>query len=152
MRTALWSFIGWGLCLIGTHSAQAANKSTKNFYTAAREELLKGARNCTRYIPDNWLQLMREIEPVDPTSGIQLSVPEDYLYSCLSNELKHKNDTSPFSYTSRNYITYNIALKEVVSLGFDGILAAQVRTISHSTMRYKSYNAQKRLDIRKFSA
>lgn len=108
---------------------RAANKSIKDFFAAANLELEQSAVNCTSYIPARWRQLMQEHEPADPSSGHQLDVSEEYLVECLHGELKRKNRTSPFSYSPRNYLLYNIVLREVVSLGFDGILLTQASSL-----------------------
>lgn len=128
-RLRIRLFICWVFFVTRAFCSQVANKSIKGFFTAADAELAKGAVNCTRFIPANWRQLLQEHNPDGPTSGQLLRVPEDYLLACLRAELKQKNGTSPFSFTPRNHISYNIALKEVVSLDFDGILVTQVRHI-----------------------
>lgn len=83
--------------------------------------------NCSRYIPAKWIKLMQEYEPNDTITGHLHHVPEEFLIECLREELKYKNESSPFSFLLGGVILYNIAINEVVSLGFDGILVTKAR-------------------------
>ena len=52
---------------------------------------------------------------------------EEYLFACLSAELRTTNWTDPFSHMYNSTIEYSIALNEVLSLGFDGVLTLRAR-------------------------
>lgn len=105
---------------------------TNNFYIDAAEQFSKNAINCSRYIPDFWRTIMLKNEPPEEF------VPQQYLYECLRAEIQNVNTTSPFWFTARNssYIKYYIALNEVLSLDFDGILVTKAR---HLLCCYSTY-------------
>ena len=125
MTKLVWLFI-WcllsALWIAEVQNVQTENKSAENFYKAVKAKFSQVAVNCTEFIPEDWRLLMLEHEPPnDPTYGMMLA-PLEYLLQCLHAKLVNMNETAPFSFTARPYIQYNIALNEVVSLGFDGIL------------------------------
>lgn len=135
MKNVLWILIVCALSLAVSHcNATLANHWTSgnDYNFDARRQLSKNVINCSSYIPDYWRQIMLKNEPpTDPTSGMEEFVPQQYLYACLQAELRHVNATSPFSFTARDssFIKYNIALNEVVSLGFDGTLVTRARAL-----------------------
>lgn len=125
----IWS----ALWLTLTHYVRSASNLTKNIYSAIDQQLSDGALNCTNSIPHNLLQMMRVHEPpFDSTGGQMLA---EYLQSCLQKNIVSMQ-TPPFSLTDKPRILYNIALNQVVSLGFDGTLQAKAR---HLTIYYLFY-------------
>lgn len=136
MNNALWFSIACALWL-GSHcNDTVANQSTNDYYKRAVEKLREEAINCSKYIPSAWRQIMQNSEPpFDPISNRKEYVPQQYLFDCLRAELRHMDEASPFSLAARNSdesrIEYNIALNEVVSLGFDGTLVTKARSYSY---------------------
>lgn len=122
MLIVLWLFVGCALWLMAVCCVRAANQSKNDFYAVANAKLARDATNCTRYIPSDWRQLMREHEPETSTTDEQPVVPEEYLYACLHDDKKNMNETAPFSFAQYSFIRYNMAINDVLSLGFDGTL------------------------------
>lgn len=125
MKNLLFS-IGWALWVSVVHCEKSANNSTTSLDDAINKKLSEEAANCSSYIPEKWIQLMRDNQPNDPISHHMHHVPEEYLIACLHGEVRHKNGSSPFSTSLGGTIQYNIAINEVVSLGFDGIFVTKV--------------------------
>lgn len=126
-----YSFIEFPPLLLLLMRAQcciADKMSMENYYNMISYELTKAAVNCTSFIPKDMLQIMQSNDPpVHPTYG-EMTVPLEFLLKCLHANLLNVNESSPFSYTLAPTIKYNIALNEVVSLGFDGILVTKAHT------------------------
>lgn len=141
----VWLTVGiwWAQWLSGAQSSGPPTRKSRRFDAAVNAKRAEAAVNCTRYVPDEWRQWMRAHEPLDePASsgGGKMLAPLEYLFACLQAELPHVNETSPFSLTPSPRIEYEMALHEVVSLGFNGILATKAleqnsySTVQHSTL------------------
>ena len=117
----------WISCL-QSQSAQAnINTGMSNdFYSIINQSLSTTALNCTNFITPSWRKWMKLTDPPDDLAGGQMLVLLKSLLSCLHWNLKLMNETSPFALTPQPQILYNVALNEVVSLSFDGILITKV--------------------------
>lgn len=113
MEKSVFLLIGSTLWLSGLLFSQA------DFYSDINKYLTKNAQNCTKYIPKDLRKLLRNAEPPNDENLVLL----ESLLRCLHKSLRHMNESSPFALTQYPQILYNIALNEVVSLNFDGILA-----------------------------
>lgn len=117
----LWIAISLAQLLSGSQCNETTNGSTNDVDKDIEEKLLRDIINCTRYIPADFLQIMYKHQ-----STLEI-VPYDYQIACLQAELRHKNETPPFDLRKESTIKYNIALNELVSLGFDGTLITKAR-------------------------
>lgn len=129
MRKAFWlysSLLQWlvSICCV---------KAKSDFYAVANAKLAHDTTNCTSYIPTEWRLLMQEHEPELSNNEEKPVVPEEFLLACLHEALRNKNETSPFSFIQHNYIRYNIAINEVMSLSHDGTLFTKARIFSNFT-------------------
>lgn len=129
MGNVLLLSVFWLFYISVVHCTTTTNPSKTDSYSKFKEIFDRNATNCTRYIPADILQIMRENDPSiefneysENSAIFSQMVPEEYLFACLRKEFKHKNDTSPFSFTNGNVLEYNVALNELVSLSFDGTL------------------------------
>lgn len=113
---------------ISNKGLDEVGNSNTSLDDAINKKLSEEAANCTSYIPEKWIQLMREYQPRDKKTHHLHHVPEEYLIACLRREFRQKNDSSPFSMSIGGSISYNIAINEVVSLGFDGIFVTKARS------------------------
>ena len=77
---------------------------------------------------------MHEHEPPDDVDSEEMHLFLKPLLTCLHNEqLPGVNDTSPFPLVASPLILYNVALNEVLSLSFDGIIAVKALYSPHAT-------------------
>ena len=121
---SLWLFIEWAQWINSAQSRSAVHSTKESLYSAIRNNLNKTAANCTKYISPNWTQWMRENE-IDYKLREEILFGSEYLLACLHDQLTNVNETSPFSLIENATLTYDIALTEVVSLGFDGTLVTK---------------------------
>ena len=127
MRTLVW--ILWVIfeCaqwLNAVQSDPVVHSKPKDLYSALNKILKLNATNCTKYIPENWQQWMRDNGITEELNN-EKTMGSEYLLVCLNRELNNVNETSPFSLTDKDNIDYSMSLNEVVSLGFDGILISK---------------------------
>ena len=129
MRTLVWTFwliFEWAHWRNAVQSVPMMHSTTKNLYSALYKTLENNAANCTKYIPEKWQQWMRD-NSITKEVDLEQTMGSEYLLACLNRELENVkvNETSPFSLSDQDNISYSMALNEVVSLGFDGILISK---------------------------
>lgn len=97
-----------------------------NFKIEVNRMFEQTATNCTPYIAQNFLSLLvkYEYQILNGTDTV-MHVPDEYLIDCLRAELPKTNWTSPFRFAPNASMQYNIAINEVLSLGFDGVLVTK---------------------------
>ena len=127
MRTLVWTpwlILEWAQWLNAVQSDPVVYSTPKQLYSELDKYLRKNALNCTKYIPEKLQQWMRDHGITEEIDG-QYIIGSEYLLPCLNRELGNVNETSPFSLRENSEISYSMALNEIVSLGFDGILISK---------------------------
>lgn len=121
----MFLLIGLIVLISNLQSGQANINMSNDFYFVINKSLTQTALNCSQYIPNTWREWMMLTEPPNDLAGGQMLVLLRSLLSCLHGNLTHMNETAPFALSPYPQILYNIALSEVVSLSFDGILVTK---------------------------
>lgn len=128
MREAALLLLGLTIWISSPHYGQAEIQITNDdFYSVINTSLTQTSVNCTQYIPNNWREVMMRTQPPRDLADGQMLVLLKPLLACLHGELTHMNESSPFSLTPRPEILYSMALCEVASLSFEGILVTKAK-------------------------
>lgn len=130
MNITMWTSFVLVLCItspILKCSSLIANESEADEYEELNDTSPHAALNCTTYVQTDVRQWMSDHKPgTHKKSGSPMNAPLEFVVACLRGELKHVNETSPFWIRPDPVIEYNMALNEVTSLGFDGVLVTKV--------------------------